>query len=99
MESAAIASFETVCSLLNNSINAKKNIQAEDFPTPTSMNLIQFIDLLQSLVSNLSLLQHHTLIYIIICYINSNSLITYIKYNFRVTNQMIMKIYSSPYYN
>jgi hypothetical protein len=55
MESAAIASFETVCYLLNNSINAEKNIQGVDFPNSTSMNLIQFIELLQSLVSNLSL--------------------------------------------
>jgi hypothetical protein len=54
MESAAIASFETVCYLLNNSINAEKNSNS------TSMNLIQFIDLLQSVVSNLSLLQHRT---------------------------------------
>ena len=99
MESDAIASFETVCYLLNNSINAEKNIQGVDFPNLTSMNLIQFIDLLQSLVSNLSLLQHRTLTYIIIYYINLNSLITYIKYNFRVTNQMIMKFYSNPYYN
>jgi hypothetical protein len=51
MESAAIASFETVCHLLNNSID-EKNIQGDDYLKPTSINLIKFIDLLQSMVSN-----------------------------------------------
>lgn len=55
MESAALASFETVCYLLNNSIDTDNNKQGDDYPKPTSMNLIQFIDLLQSMVSYLSM--------------------------------------------
>ena len=54
MESAAIASFETVCHLLNNSIDEKNN-QGDDYLKPTSINLIKFIDLLQSMVSNLNM--------------------------------------------
>jgi len=110
MESAALASFEKVCYLMNNSIDTEKNIEGDDYIMPTSMNLIQFTDLLQSMVSNLNMkiiftaipytdiyfiYQYYVIFYFDLKYTN----ITYMKYNVRVINRMIMKLYLSLYYN